>query len=95
MEPWAADPGSVGRLSPNPDVCDVYWGSHGCDLPRGHDDWHWCDCCTGPNHSEQNSGCVGAYPYYGVGKFRFAGADVRPCDHAIEGLTVNGGGDDD
>ena len=23
--------------------CRVYWGSHGCDLPRGHDGEHVCD----------------------------------------------------
>lgn len=22
---------------PEPETCDVYWGSSGCDLPRGHD----------------------------------------------------------
>ena len=23
--------------------CNVFWGSHGCDLEDGHDDPHFCD----------------------------------------------------
>lgn len=26
--------------------CDVNWGSHGCDLERGHKRGHVCDPCT-------------------------------------------------
>jgi hypothetical protein len=28
--------------------CRVYWGSHGCDLERGHDGQHVCGCGTPP-----------------------------------------------
>lgn len=30
--------------------CRVYWGSHGCSQPRGHEGLHECDCCTCPDH---------------------------------------------
>jgi hypothetical protein len=46
-------------------LCRVYWGSHGCDLERGHDGHHFCNCCECTNHPDPDSGCVGAYPYYG------------------------------
>ena len=26
--------------------CRVYWGSHGCKLPRGHEGPCECDCCV-------------------------------------------------
>ena len=42
-------------------VCRVYWGSHGCDRPRGHAGPHLCIACW----SEDESGWVGAPPYYG------------------------------
>jgi hypothetical protein len=45
--------------------CRVCWGSHGCDLPKGHEGHHRCRCCQCKNHPEPDSGCVGAYPYYG------------------------------
>ena len=25
--------------------CNTFWGSHGCDLPKGHDGVHKCDGC--------------------------------------------------
>lgn len=25
-----------------PTSCRVFWGTHGCDLPRGHEGWHIC-----------------------------------------------------
>lgn len=24
-------------------TCETFWGTHGCDLPAGHDGWHECD----------------------------------------------------
>lgn len=27
-----------------PAFCNIFWGSHGCDLPVGHDGGHVCDC---------------------------------------------------
>lgn len=50
--------------------CRTYWGSHGCDLPKGHEGHHECDCCQCEDH-EKNSllpngaRCVGKFPYYG------------------------------
>jgi hypothetical protein len=69
---------SVGRIrtrgvnivgKPNPERhevgCDVYWGSHGCSRPQGHDGDCWCDCCDCENHPDEDSGCVAGPPYYG------------------------------
>jgi len=33
-------------------------------LPEEHDGTHFC-CCECVDHPERDSGCVGAYPYYG------------------------------
>lgn len=41
--------------------CRVYWGSHGCDRPRGHDGPHLCLKCRYPDEI----GWTGAPPYYG------------------------------
>lgn len=63
--------------------CRVYWGSHGCDEPRGHppEAPHACDCCQCENHPDpdpDNPGnepsCVARPPYYGPGT-RFFGED--------------------
>jgi hypothetical protein len=44
--------------------CDVYWGSHGCELARGHEGAHLCGCeCE--SHPDPDSGCVCGFPYYG------------------------------
>ncbi len=41
----------------------MYWGSHGCDLPRGHDGDCRCNCADdAPEPGVLN---VGAAPYYG------------------------------
>jgi hypothetical protein len=64
-------------------TCDIFWGSHGCDLPEGHDGQHMCgDDCTYniSNVAEHKAlhdsagpndrhpdGCVGTWPYYGRG----------------------------
>ena len=50
--------------------CRVYWGTHGCHLPRGHDGPHLCDCaydegvdpCT--RRYPDGTVNVGAPPYY-------------------------------
>lgn len=31
-----------GEPPRQPERCRVYWGSHGCDLPRDHAGWHIC-----------------------------------------------------
>ena len=43
-------------------TCRVYWGSHGCELERGHDGPHLCLTCFDPSESDEY---VGAPPYYG------------------------------
>jgi hypothetical protein len=60
--------------------CRVYWGSHGCDLERGHDGACECACCDcWPEHTdepdEDDVVCVAKPPYYGP-ETRFYGEDV-------------------
>jgi hypothetical protein len=43
------------------DECRVYWGTHGCCLPRGHDGPHRCTCADDPE--EPGILNVGAPPY--------------------------------
>jgi hypothetical protein len=59
--------GMNGYLNPDAhaEPCHVYWGSHGCDRPRGHEGAHWCDCCRCDDHPDPCSGCVAGPPYYG------------------------------
>ena len=61
--------------------CRVYWGSHGCDLERGHAERdgtpHDCGCCECGNHPDPDSGCVGREPYYGA-ETNFYGEDATP-----------------
>jgi hypothetical protein len=56
--------------------CDVYWGTHGCQFPRGHSGACWCDCCQCEAHPDADSGCVGGPPYYGP-RTVFYGDDVE------------------
>lgn len=56
--------------------CRVYWGSHGCMLPRGHQGPHLCECSLKPPPTNPNVVNVGAPPYYGPDT-RFYGEDVR------------------
>lgn len=66
------------------ETCRVYWGSHGCELPRGHpeDVPHECDCCRcGEHHPypewpDTQVLCVALPPYYGPGT-RFYGEDAE------------------
>lgn len=50
--------------------CRVYWGSHGCCRPRGHQGPHLCLSCR----DDDEDGWVGAPPYYGT-ETRFYGED--------------------
>ena len=59
--------------------CRVYWGSHGCDRPRGHDGPHQCDSCWDP---EDTDGYVGAWPYYGP-ETNFYGEDAPHARAAL------------
>ncbi len=53
----------------------IYWGSHGCARPAGHDGPCWCDCCECEDHPEP--GCVAGPPYYGPSHVtNFYGEDV-------------------
>lgn len=72
-----------GSMTTN--TCRVFWGSHGCELERGHAGHHECDCCDCPNH-EATQGhavdedgdeflCVGKHPYFGPST-RFFGEDA-------------------
>ena len=53
--------------------CRTYWGSHGCDLPRGHESWCICWECYDADDME---GYVGMHPYYGKAT-RFYGEDAK------------------
>ncbi len=60
--------------------CRVYWGSHGCDLERGHDGPHECYCCECEDHAACNVDaegivCVAKPPYYGP-QTEFYGEDA-------------------
>jgi hypothetical protein len=45
-------------------ACNIFWGSHGCQLRYAHAGAHVC-CCDCVAHPDADSGCVGAAPYYG------------------------------
>lgn len=72
--------------------CRVFWGSHGCMHPRGHDPGipHECDCCECPEdrHPDPDADalCVAKPPYYGQ-QTRFYGEDA-----GAYGLPVVGSG---
>lgn len=59
------------------DDCRVYWGSHGCQLERGHEGPCVCDDSCKPTEAElaQGIGDAGRPPYYGDDT-RFYGEDV-------------------
>lgn len=56
--------------------CRVYWGSHGCKLPRGHEGQHICEC-FGEIELDLDVLNVGGPPYYGA-ETTFYGDDVGP-----------------
>ncbi len=69
----------LGPVTPRENPCRVYWGSHGCDLERGHEGAHDCGCCEcGENHPDAGDGvlCVATAPYYGE-QTRFYGEDAE------------------
>lgn len=81
---WTYEESADGRQTSmqayvNPDAhyerCRVYWGSHGCCRPGGHDGDHWCSCCDCDDHPDHDSGCVAGPPYYGP-ETKFYGDDV-------------------
>jgi hypothetical protein len=57
--------------------CRVFWGSHGCHLPRGHEGPHDCGCCECEDHERdhEEEGCVATAPFYGP-ETRFYGEDA-------------------
>ena len=67
--------------------CRVFWGSHGCDLERGHLERdgtpHDCGCCECGDHHpfpewpDEGVLCVAKAPYYGPGTI-FYGEDATP-----------------
>jgi hypothetical protein len=66
-----------------PTTCRVFWGSHGCDKPRGHRGRHLCQSCGSwwerllPWRLRLRwTGYVGAYPYYGP-ETQFYGEDAK------------------
>lgn len=63
--------------------CRVYWGSHGCALPRGHVGDHICGCAW--KDTQPGVANVGAPPYYGAGT-HFYGEDAEAL-----GLPLVGG----
>lgn len=54
-------------------ICDIFWGSHGCDKLLGHDGRHLCGACclrfehdhTGAPDGYGFDGCAGDWPYFG------------------------------
>lgn len=74
--------------------CRVFWGSHGCDRPRGHDGPHLCLSCWTEGDED---GWVGAPPYYGHGwhldryltpRTHFYGEDA-PFTHRLRSVVRN------
>lgn len=70
--------------------CRVYWGSHGCSLPRGHTGGHVCSCAfddefpcfdllTREEIDLPGVLNVGMAPYYGPGT-HFYGEDALDAD---------------
>lgn len=52
--------------------CRVYWGSHGCEKPRGHEGEHMC------GHWEDVEGPCSVYDWHGVRYFRLDGTLSDP-----------------
>lgn len=77
---------------PDGGSCRVYWGTHGCEHPRGHPAGmpHECDCCTcashpdpDPDNPDSEPSCVAGPPYYGPSTL-FYGEDTE-----LYGLPVS------
>lgn len=80
---WAIRLERGQRLEPGgqrDEHCRVYWGSHGCHFPRGHDPVlrpHACGCAVDPDEfDEEGPNPAGRPPYYGPGT-RFYGEDAE------------------
>jgi hypothetical protein len=73
------------------EACRVYWGSHACYLPRGHDGPHLCTCAHVDDDPSKpllphrddvddddapGAGNVGRPPYYGA-HTSFRGEDAE------------------
>lgn len=68
-----------------PEKCRVYWGSHGCCLPCGHEGPHLCTCTYEDGDpskpllphidDDPEGGNVGRPPYYGP-ETNFYGEDA-------------------
>lgn len=62
-------------------TCRTYWGTHGCELPRGHEGEHLCSCAFDddgnllPHMDDADNGNVGRAPYYGP-ETNFFGEDT-------------------
>lgn len=58
---FVEDPAVVNlqQYAPAEPECGVFWGSHGCDLPPGHDGDHVCDC----EHSVDAQGSDGSFTW--------------------------------
>lgn|GEM_PF-1930227 len=87
MITWAA---TAGPARGNP--CRVYWGSHGCDLERGHGKRlrpHDCGCCDcGDSHPQDDGAlCVARKPWYGW-QTRFYGEDLSSWERARSRLLT-------
>jgi hypothetical protein len=71
----ARSEGSTHVAAPAVFMCRVYWGSHGCCRPQGHEGPHICDCVIDSmQDAREGVENVGAPPYYGP-ETRFYGED--------------------
>lgn len=57
-------------------MCNLFWGSHGCDLPEGHKGLHVCGSNDpeGPDSYHDGIGRAIMYNFYGGGW-----SDWLPC----------------
>jgi len=56
-------------------LCDVFWGSHGCCRYIDHAGLCYCICCVCPPSTHHLPECVAYAPYYGL-ETRFYGEDA-------------------
>jgi len=57
-------------------LCEVFWGSHGCCRFIDHPGLCYCICCTCPPSTHHLPECVAYAPYYGL-ETRFYGEDAE------------------
>ncbi len=71
--------------------CETYWGTHGCELHKGHGGYCIC-CCECQDHlTREEDGCVGAFPYYGKDT-KFYGADAKIAQEKFDAAMDNNRG---